>query len=141
MKNKVKLLLVSRLMTAGMSVACAHVQFKVDQSKIGPDGGIVSYAVSVFDKNDQLLSDGVSPTSLPKTGMIKLLDLNLPTINQDFSTYGDGISSGKFQSTFDMQLPTTAGAIKCHFNAQQLKSASVSNETFTLPNATYCSQG
>jgi hypothetical protein len=141
MNNKIKLLMVAGLMAAGMGVACAHVQFKVDQSKINSSGGKIAYSVNLFDKNDQVKNDGMSPVDLTKEGVIKMLGYELPVINRDFSSYTDSFSFGGSQSTFDMQLPTTAGAMKCHFNAQQLKSASINNETITLPNATYCTPG
>ena len=55
MNNKVKLLLITGLMAAGVGVACAQVQFKLDQSKIGPDGGIISYSVNVLDQNNLVI--------------------------------------------------------------------------------------
>jgi hypothetical protein len=144
MNNKLKLLLVTGLMAAGMGVACAHVQFKLNPNIKFAQG---DYSMGYFFINqaDDVNQADDSVTNAPAMYTQKMSAIDVARINSAVWPYTDSFSykSAGSTSNSDMHLnfSTTSGAEHCTFNAAQLLKASMSNQTITLPNPVYCTPG
>ena len=143
--NRLGLKIISTvIMATVVGCAGATVKINVDTTTIATQGGAYSYSLNLYDKNDNVKTANESFGDINQQVIIAAMkQYDLPKINQYLSAYTDSFTFGSSASSFDMTFPVndTEGNkinLHCHLNAQQLKSASMANQTITFPANQYC---
>jgi hypothetical protein len=145
MKRKLKMLMATGLVVAGIGSACAHVQFKLNPNVVMAKGNYAMeyYLIKQTATRADNTSDEISNGSASSIAFESAFDIKL--INDTIYPYTDSFTKETKTATIGSYLkinyPTTSGVYHCALNAAQLLKASMNNQTITLPSSAYCTPG
>ena len=145
MKRKLKMFMAAGLVVAGIGSACAHVQFKLNPNVVMTKGNYAMeyYLIKQTATQPEHSADEIGNGSAKLIQFQSVFDIKL--INEKIYPYTDSFTkvtkTAKVGSYLEINYPTTSGVYHCALNAKQLKSASMNNQTITLPSSTYCTTG